>query len=85
MRISRRFVGVVCVVAATTMVAGACTKKGEESSSSPSPGATSAQAGGSGEKLNSGLRGRVNAKSWPGDGTSLGCAPTELPVLRSLG
>jgi len=51
MRISRRFVGVVCVVVATTMVAGACTKKGEEGSSSSSPGATSAQEGGSGEKL----------------------------------
>ena len=51
MRISRRFVGLACVVLATTMVAGACTKKGEESSSSSSPGATSAQAGGSGKKL----------------------------------
>src|SRR4051812_4240376 len=51
MRISRRFVGLACVVLATTMVAGACTKKGEESSSSSSPGATSAQAGGSGKNL----------------------------------
>lgn len=51
MRISRRFVGVVCALVATTMVAGACTKKGEENSSSSSPGATSAQAEGSGEKL----------------------------------
>jgi rhamnose transport system substrate-binding protein len=53
MRISRPFVGVVCVVLATTVVASACTKKGSDTSESTAPGATSAagQPGASGDKL----------------------------------
>ncbi|MET0701294.1 MAG: autoinducer 2 ABC transporter substrate-binding protein [Mycobacterium sp.] len=53
MRISRPFVGVVCVVLATTVVASACTKKGSDNSESTTPGATSAAgpSGASGDKL----------------------------------
>jgi rhamnose transport system substrate-binding protein len=53
MRISRRFVGVACVVLATTVLGSACTKKGSDTNASTAPGATSAsgEAGAPGKKL----------------------------------